>query len=265
MKTRMKGQDLRTLRAAGLTLASADRLASQKGGSIWALATVGTAAIAVMAGVGVYTMNLPVAENADLAVASPVAETTAPKARPAAEVSQTETAVAETVAAEDGTLKPNPVGSDELPWVVALREATSEVNATPIEATAGSTKITDCVSTLTSEISGVVLQFEPGSADIDPTAQPRLRRLGERINACPQAQVQVAGHSDSSGDDLSNLQLSWARAENTVNAIAVYGIDISQMEAVGFGSRVPLEQGSDTTSDLNRRVEIRVMRAEAQP
>ncbi|WP_299773292.1 OmpA family protein [uncultured Tateyamaria sp.] len=264
MKARKKGQDLRTLRAAGLTLASADRLAAQKGGSTWALAGVGIAAIALMAGVGVYTMNLPTAGATDLALASPTTQTVAPDVQPAADVPAVETVKAETVASTASAAPSLPDEPSELPWVVALREATNEA-AAPAKVAPNPTKATDCVAALTSDVSGVVLQFAPGSADIDPAAQPRLSELGKRINACPEAQVQVAGHSDSSGDDLSNLQLSWVRAENTVNAMAAYGTDISQMEAVGFGSRVPLEQGSDAASSLNRRVEIRVMRAEVRP
>lgn len=265
MKARKKSQDLRTLRAAGLTLASADRLATQKGGPTWALVAVGTAAIALMAGIGVYTMNLPATAPTGLADASLTTETVTSEEQPAAQAASADTLVARTIAPTDTVVRPEADAITELPWVVALREGTADAAPAPTKVATAPAQVTDCLAALSSDVAGVVLQFAPGSAEIDPTAQPRLSELGERINACPEAQVQVAGHSDSSGDDLSNLQLSWARAENTVNAMAAYGIDISQMEAVGFGSRVPLEQGSDTTSDLNRRVEIRVMRAEVRP
>ncbi len=66
----------------------------------------------------------------------------------------------------------------------------------------------------------------------------------------------VAGHTDGTGDDRINQELSCARALAVKRYLATKGVPAMRVSAYGFGSVRPLEAGQ-TESAANRRVEIR--------
>lgn len=263
MRGKAKQREMQALRAAGLTLAGADRLTQTRKGSALMLFGIGGTAIALMAGVGVLSMNLPAADSAPEVTASVTPDATLPQPDPVASAQEPtpipqapEPSVDLAISEELET-----VSTDVLPWLAALQDAeTQSSEAKP--ALAAVEVEQDCVLALAAEASRVLVQFDEGSATVPPESYDMLVAIGAMANACPEARVQVAGHSDSSGSDLANLQLSWSRAENTIETFSVLGIDTSQFETVGFGSRAPLEQGSSSDDSINRRVELRVLKGE---
>ncbi|WP_193743431.1 OmpA family protein [Tateyamaria sp. ANG-S1] len=246
---------MRALRAAGLTLAGAERLTQTRGGSTLALSVLGGLGIVVLAGVGVLSMNLPAPETDTVG-----SELTAAPMVVAADEPVEDTADATDVAALDVVATTSTDSATDLPWLTALEDTPAPVDvvAAPVEIEQ------DCVVQLAADVSGVLMQFDAGSAQVPPPSYDHLFKIGTQVNACPQARVLVAGHSDSSGSDLANLQLSWTRAENTVDVLSALGIDTRQFETVGFGSRAPLQQGSDGDDGINRRVELRVSKGETE-
>ena len=258
MRESRKDRDMRMLRSAGLSLASADRLAGSKGaGQIGAYA-VGGLAIVALAGAGVFAMNLPhgAATQDSTAVASSVEPD-------AAELGTASTgpALALPVPLDTGTVAntPSSAALAELPWITAQVDTpTVQEEAAPVPEAA------DCVTDLSAAVSGLILNFEPGSAEIRPQDYDALVSIGRQTATCPEARVQVAGHSDSSGTDAINLALSWERADSFVQVLDGLGMDVSQFETVGFGARAPLAQGSDTDEEINRRIELRVLREGGQ-
>ncbi|WP_299147073.1 OmpA family protein [uncultured Tateyamaria sp.] len=267
-----KERDVRALRAAGLTLASADRVAQSGGGSSVKLIGVAAVSILVLAGIGVYSLNL---SGTRAQVATPLDSVQVAQAEVMVEAAKPAPAeTAQAVEVEQENIGTTPAAPTDLPWVTALNNAASQPAspATELQDIAMSVPVTarpaqparlaDCVDTLAAQVAKTVLNFDAGSAEIRPDDLITLARVGAQINNCPAARVQIAGHSDTSGTDLINLQLSWTRAENTLNALASLDVDVSQFEAVGFGSRAPLTEGSDAEDAINRRVELRVMRKE---
>lgn len=99
------------------------------------------------------------------------------------------------------------------------------------------------------------------SYQIDPGAIASLEKLGLIIQRNPQLAFSIEGHSDSSGSESYNLQLSQLRAE-AVKAwlIQVMRIDPARITTRGFGSTrlvVPATQPFDEAKESpNRRVEI---------
>ncbi|WP_147110362.1 OmpA family protein [Tateyamaria sp. syn59] len=259
MRGKAKQREMRALRAAGLTLAGAERLTQTKGSSTLALSVFGGLGIIVLAGVSVLSLNMPASEPAEAGqhAALDPDPATPEISNDVATAAVTTTPVATATAP---ALATSPADEPaELPWHVAL-ESGSETDTQQVEPSA-SVKVTeDCVVALAADVSGVRMQFDAGSALVPPGSYDKLWQIGTQVNACPEARVLVAGHSDSSGSDLANLQLSWSRAENTVEALSALGIDTRQFETVGFGSRAPLEQGSDADNGVNRRVELRVLK-----
>lgn len=99
------------------------------------------------------------------------------------------------------------------------------------------------------------------SYQIDPGAIASLQKLGTIIQRNPQLAFSIEGHSDSSGSESYNLQLSRLRAE-AVKAwlVQAMGVDPVRVTTQGFGSTrllVPATQPFDETVESpNRRVEI---------
>ena len=117
----------------------------------------------------------------------------------------------------------------------------------------------DCVERLDSHLAPLFVQFDLGSTVITPENAELLSRISDKIITCADAYVMVAGHADSSGDDATNMALSWERADRTVNRLVALGVNPDAVEAVGFGARAPLSQGSSEDDGIDRRVDFRVL------
>lgn len=120
----------------------------------------------------------------------------------------------------------------------------------------------DCIVELRQLSHNAKFYFGVGSSELTGKDLVQLSHLGRMANACPEARIQVTGHSDTTGSDLINFDLSWKRADSTMNALSGLGLDTSQFEPVGFGARTPLSEGGTTDDDRNRRVEFVVLRNE---
>lgn len=104
----------------------------------------------------------------------------------------------------------------------------------------------------------LAIQFATGSDAIAPASQQVLDRLAAVLKEPEMAQrgFAVAGHTDATGDDRINLELSCARAIAVRKHLLKRGIAPERLSAYGFGSAKPLQQGA-AESAVNRRVEIR--------
>lgn len=119
----------------------------------------------------------------------------------------------------------------------------------------------DCVARLNTFLSPIFVNFDRGSADISTQNVDLLTRISEEITACEDAYVMVGGHADGSGEDDINLALSWERADRALNILLSLGVDPQAVEAIGYGARAPLAQGSvDDEDSGDRRVDFRVVR-----
>ncbi len=78
------------------------------------------------------------------------------------------------------------------------------------------------------------------------------------IEIADKSGVIIVGHTDSDGDEASNLELSKKRATSVKNALSSdFGIDASRMETDGKGESQPEVPNKDAISKAkNRRVEF---------
>lgn len=102
------------------------------------------------------------------------------------------------------------------------------------------------------------LLFDLNSAKLKPEIFPVLDYTKEAFDAYPNMKVQVDGHTDSSGTEAYNQQLSERRAK----AVMMYlidnvGIAANRLTAKGFGESRPAypNQGKENRAK-NRRVEF---------
>ncbi|MBX9850711.1 MAG: OmpA family protein [Cytophagaceae bacterium] len=107
------------------------------------------------------------------------------------------------------------------------------------------------------------LEFQPGKWDILPEMDADLDKVVSFLVDHPTFKCKISGHTDSKGDQLSNLELSQKRADAIKKYIVEKGyIDESRIEAVGFGSEKPIVAEEKTEDDrrINRRVEFELLK-----
>ncbi len=99
--------------------------------------------------------------------------------------------------------------------------------------------------------------FELSSKEIASESYPTLDELVEAMKAYPEVEIEIQGHTDSSGAAEYNLQLSGERAESVKDYLVDHGIEASRLTAVGYGEANPI-QSNDTKEGriANRRVEL---------
>lgn len=105
--------------------------------------------------------------------------------------------------------------------------------------------------------------FEGDSSTLSSQYDITLERIAETLAANPQSNAIIEGHTDTSGEESYNLDLSSRRARAVKDVLVNdYQIAPERLNIVGVGSSAPIE--SNTTSSgraYNRRVEVRIHQA----
>ena len=100
--------------------------------------------------------------------------------------------------------------------------------------------------------------FDVNSDQIRPESTPTLSEIGTMLNQHADLRLSIEGHTDASGSDVYNLELSQKRAD-AVRAYLVreYGVDHARLQAAGKGETQPMDT-NDTPEGRqnNRRVEL---------
>jgi outer membrane protein OmpA-like peptidoglycan-associated protein len=105
--------------------------------------------------------------------------------------------------------------------------------------------------TLASEVS-----FDVNSATVKPSFKPSLGKVAEVLQRYD-SQVTVVGHTDSSGAESYNQQLSERRAQAVLDELVRQGVPYPRLSATGRGEYEPrADNASATGRAQNRRVEI---------
>jgi outer membrane protein OmpA-like peptidoglycan-associated protein len=101
------------------------------------------------------------------------------------------------------------------------------------------------------------ISFDPGRADIKPNFRPVLDRFAQSLVQNPSSVIQIIGHTDATGNEAANLQLSRERANATCDYLVSRGVTPNRITTDGRGERDPVAS-NDTEAGRarNRRVEI---------
>jgi len=92
--------------------------------------------------------------------------------------------------------------------------------------------------------------FALNSSVLQPGAYAELDRVANVLNQYPQTNVQIQGHTDRSGSEQYNLQLSQRRADAVVNYLKQRHVDPRRLVAIGLGESQPIS----SNPAQNRRV-----------
>jgi OmpA-OmpF porin, OOP family len=100
--------------------------------------------------------------------------------------------------------------------------------------------------------------FDVNKDEIKPESYGTLKSIANVLSENADVKVKIVGHTDSDGDDASNLELSKKRAEAVKSALQKeFGIDASRMETDGKGETQPADKNNTVTAKANnRRVEF---------
>lgn len=113
---------------------------------------------------------------------------------------------------------------------------------------------------------GIKITFESGilfdvnKATLKPASMTNLRKLADILNKYPDTNILVEGHTDDTGTDEYNLELSEKRAKSVSNYLASLNVDPTRFTIMGYGESQPI--ASNETVDgraQNRRVDLAIM------
>jgi OOP family OmpA-OmpF porin len=104
------------------------------------------------------------------------------------------------------------------------------------------------------------LYFEVGDSTLRPESQIELERLVWLLSEKPTLQIEVVGHTDSTGSAALNERLSWGRARAVVSYLVGRGIASERLRVRGAGAAEPIASNATPEGRAqNRRVEIRLI------
>jgi outer membrane protein OmpA-like peptidoglycan-associated protein len=107
--------------------------------------------------------------------------------------------------------------------------------------------------------------FEVDSTRVDSDGRMTLEDVANVLEDYDKTAVVVQGHTDSTGSEEYNLDLSERRAESVRRYLTSLGVDSDRLATMGFGEESPVASNdSESGRRQNRRVDI-LLRAKAGP
>ena len=101
------------------------------------------------------------------------------------------------------------------------------------------------------------VEFEESGTELRSSAYRVLDRVVTLADACRDATVTITGHTDSSGDETWNQQLSLKRAEAVARYLGTKGIEPERIIVTGAGSSLPIADNATRYGrGLNRRIDV---------
>ncbi len=101
--------------------------------------------------------------------------------------------------------------------------------------------------------------FKTDSAILSPTAQQNITKLATILNKYPDTNILVEGHTDSTGSEEYNQQLSERRANAVANMAKSDNVAPARFTVMGYGKSQPIaDNETEAGRAQNRRVEIAI-------
>ncbi len=101
--------------------------------------------------------------------------------------------------------------------------------------------------------------FDTDSSVLKPDARNLLEEVSSVLQGYPETNVLVKGHTDDTGSETHNQQLSERRADSVRNYLITRGVASPRLTALGFGESMPVaSNGNNSGRTQNRRVELQI-------
>ncbi|MEW6515925.1 MAG: OmpA family protein [candidate division FCPU426 bacterium] len=103
------------------------------------------------------------------------------------------------------------------------------------------------------------LLFQTSSAMLNSTSQQNIANLAKILNKYPDTNILVEGHTDSTGTESLNQELSERRAKSVGNQLIGTGVTPARINMMGYGESQPVaDNETDMGRQQNRRVEVAI-------
>jgi outer membrane protein OmpA-like peptidoglycan-associated protein len=101
--------------------------------------------------------------------------------------------------------------------------------------------------------------FDTNSAALKAGSYDEMNRVAQVLNQYPDTTILIAGHTDSTGSESYNQQLSERRAAAVKNALSGQGVNPARLSTIGYGESRPIaDNNTESGRQINRRVEITI-------
>jgi flagellar motor protein MotB len=102
--------------------------------------------------------------------------------------------------------------------------------------------------------------FDINDWKIQTRSYPALDDLWNTLKNNSGMKIEIAGHTDNTGDDDANMKLSQQRANEVMTYLITKGISRERLLAKGYGETVPIASNDDEDGrQNNRRTEVRII------
>jgi len=120
------------------------------------------------------------------------------------------------------------------------------------------TRVGEGIDIILDENSGVY--FDTNKSNINAKSKQNLNKLVTIFKEYADTNIIVDGHTDSSGDDAYNMELSKKRAKSVTNYLISQGISSARLTTYFHGETLPKHDNSTAEGRAkNRRVEFGVL------
>lgn len=112
---------------------------------------------------------------------------------------------------------------------------------------------------------GILVTFDSGilfpldEASLTPAAKANIQNLGDVLARYEDMDILIAGHTDATGSDSYNEELSQKRAQSVAQYVSAQGVQNSRIQTVGEGETKPVASNeTEMGRRKNRRVEVAI-------
>ena len=103
------------------------------------------------------------------------------------------------------------------------------------------------------------VSFDTNSDVVRPGLYNEIDRIARIMVKYPQTSIIIEGHTDSTGSERYNLDLSERRAESVKKLLVERSVGETRLTTIGYGESRPVATNDTAAGRLmNRRVEIRI-------
>ncbi|CAN5170884.1 OmpA family protein [soil metagenome] len=98
------------------------------------------------------------------------------------------------------------------------------------------------------------LMFDLNSSTLSAATKTNLDALAKTLNKYEDTNILIEGHTDATGTDAYNMELSKKRAKSVAGYIESLGVKYGRVTTAGYGETQP----ASTVDSENRRVEVAI-------
>jgi OOP family OmpA-OmpF porin len=102
--------------------------------------------------------------------------------------------------------------------------------------------------------------FDVDKFELKQQSLTELNEIVKFLQTNTAVRIEISGHTDNSGTEAYNQQLSLKRASSVADHLKKQGIDPLRISQKGFGAQKPLRpNNTDENRQLNRRIEFKIL------